>query len=88
MAVSGLDQSRVTLIGRANCHLCDTAREVIRRVVQGTDVDWVELDVDADAELLRRYGEQVPVVLVDGAQHDFWRVDATRLRVALGLPQA
>jgi hypothetical protein len=29
------------------------------------------------------YGEQIPVTFVDGVQHDFWRVDAQRLRAAL-----
>ena len=33
-------------------------------------------DVDSDPELLRLYTDQVPVTFVDGAQHDFWRVDS------------
>ena len=37
-----------------------------------------------DPELIRRYGEEIPVTLVDGRQHDFWRVDPARLRAALG----
>ena len=41
-------------------------------------------DITEDAELHRKYSEQIPVVLVDGAQHDFWRVDPARLRAALG----
>jgi hypothetical protein len=32
---------------------------------------------------MRIYGEQLPVIFVDGAQHDFWRVDPARLRSAL-----
>jgi hypothetical protein len=43
--------------------------------------------VDDDPDLLRQYSEQVPVVLVDGAQHDFWRVDEQRLRHALTDPR-
>ncbi|WP_367303750.1 glutaredoxin family protein [Nocardioides panacis] len=31
----------------------------------------------------RAYGEEIPVTFVDGRQHDFWRVDAERLRAAL-----
>lgn len=74
---------RITLIGRAGCHLCDDAREVVRRVADDTGAGWVEVSVDDDADLLREYSEQVPVVLVDGAQHTFWRVDEQRLRDAL-----
>ena len=75
--------ARITLVGRPGCHLCDDAREVVRRVADDTGAGWVELSVDDDAALLARYAEQVPVVLVDGAQHDFWRVDEQRLRRAL-----
>ena len=43
-----------------------------------------EVDIDADPDLADRFGEEVPVTFVDGRQHDFWRVDETRLRAALG----
>ncbi|MDT0309641.1 glutaredoxin family protein [Streptomyces sp. DSM 44917] len=74
----------VTLIGRPGCHLCDDAREVVRAVCAETGASWEERDITADAGLHRLYWEQIPVVLVDGEQHDFWRVDAARLRRALG----
>src|SRR3954452_10631109 len=80
---SGDVPARITLIGRPGCHLCDDAREVVRRVADDTGAGWVELSVDDDADLLARYAQQVPVGLVDGAQHDFWRVDEERLRQAL-----
>ena len=54
-----------------------------RRVTSETGTSWVERDVDEDPELLAAYSDQVPVVLVDGEQHDFWRVDEHRLRAAL-----
>ena len=41
------------------------------------------MDVDDDPALLDRYAEEIPVTLVDGRQHDFWRVDPDRLRAAL-----
>jgi hypothetical protein len=79
----GAVQPRVVLVGRQGCHLCDEARLVVRRVTAETGTAWTEVDVDADPELLRQYSDQVPVVLVDGRQHDFWRVDEVRLRAAL-----
>ena len=39
--------------------------------------------MDADPELLERWADQIPVTLVDGRQHDYWRVDEDRLRAAL-----
>ncbi len=74
---------RITLISRVNCHLCADALAVISRVAADLGVGWVELDVDADPKLLDQYSEHVPVVLVDGVQHDFFRVDENRLRQAL-----
>jgi len=76
-------QPRITLIGRDGCHLCDDAREVVRRVAADTGAGWVEQRVDDDPDLLHRYAEMVPVVLVDGSQHDYFTVDEKRLRAAL-----
>ncbi|MGZ5400156.1 MAG: glutaredoxin family protein [Nocardioides sp.] len=75
--------ARVTLYGRAECHLCDDARAVIERVCRDLGEEYVEIDIDGDDQLRARYGEEVPVTLVDGRQHDFWRVDEQRLRTAL-----
>ena len=76
--------ARVTLVTRPGCHLCEVAREVVARVCADLGETWEELDMDADPALAARYAEEIPVTLVDGHQHDFWRVDETRLRRALG----
>ena len=76
--------ARVTLVTRPGCHLCEAAREVVARVCADLGETWEELDMDADPALPARYAEEIPVTLVDGHQHDFWRVDETRLRRALG----
>ncbi|MFD9245466.1 glutaredoxin family protein [Streptomyces sp. NPDC059556] len=74
----------VTLIGKPGCHLCDDARAVVEAVCAETGAHWEEKDITQDEELHRAYWEQIPVVLVDGEQHTFWRVDAERLRRELG----
>lgn len=74
---------RVTLIGKPGCHLCDTAREVVVSVSSRLGVAWQELSILDDDALAARYAEQIPVVLVDGEQHDYWRVDERRLTRAL-----
>ena len=73
----------ITLLSRPGCHLCDEARRIIARVAADLDIAWVERDVTDSAGDLREYGEMIPVTLIDGVQHDFWRVDESRLRRAL-----
>ncbi len=74
---------RVRIYVRQQCHLCDEAVAVARAVAAecGTGVELV--DIDADPALRERYTDQVPVTMVDGRQHDYWRVDPDRLRAAL-----
>jgi glutaredoxin len=73
----------VTVIGKPGCHLCDDARVVVERVADELGAVVEERDITQDEELYQKYWEQIPVVLVDGEQHDFWRVDEGRLRAAL-----
>jgi glutaredoxin len=73
----------VTLIVKPGCHLCDDARAVIEKVAAETGAAVAEQDITQDAQLYDRYWEQIPVVLIDGEQHTFWRVDEQRLRRAL-----
>jgi len=75
--------ARITLYSRPGCHLCDDARAVIERVCAATGESYREISIDGDPQLRERYGEEIPVTLVDGRQHDFWRVDEGRLRAAL-----
>lgn len=81
---AGATPTRITLIGKPGCHLCDDAREVIARVAAELGVGWEERSIADDPELAEEYWEQIPVTLVDGRQHDYWRVDERRLRAALG----
>jgi hypothetical protein len=76
-------QPRITLVSKPGSHLCDEARAVITRVAAEVGVDWVEQSIEDDPALREQYWEQIPVTFVDGRQHDYWRVDESRLRAAL-----
>ncbi|MFF4354014.1 glutaredoxin family protein [Streptomyces sp. NPDC001530] len=82
-STKGPGERLVTLIRKPGCHLCDDAQVVIEKVCGDLGVPWEQKDITQDEELHREYWEQIPVVLVDGAQHTFWRVDEERLRRAL-----
>ena len=75
--------ARVTLIGKPDCHLCEEARAVVAQVTAELGEAFDERDIGTDPGLHERYWEHIPVVLIDGAQHAFWRVEPNRLRAAL-----
>ncbi len=70
----------VELYTKSGCCLCDEAKEVLRRVQADTPFELREIDIGADAALLDRYGEQIPVVFVGGFKAFKFRVDETELR--------
>ena len=74
---------RVTLITRVGCHLCEQAQGVLLRLRDELGFGYDELDVDADRDRRNEYSDRVPVILVDGKEHGYWRVEEDRLRAAL-----
>ncbi|HET7140091.1 MAG TPA: glutaredoxin family protein [Arthrobacter sp.] len=73
----------VVLITKADCHLCANARDAVERVTASLGLGWTEQQVDDLPELRERYAEEIPVVLVDGVQRDFWKIDEVRLERVL-----
>ena len=84
----------VELIGKSGCHLCDDARVVVNAVIgdfraQNTgvarhvQVNFAEHDILVDEELAKKYQDEIPVVLINGKVHYYWRIDPERLRSAL-----
>jgi glutaredoxin len=84
----------LTLIGKSGCHLCDEARVTVNAVVgafraeytgvaRHIQVNLVEHDILVDEDLWNKYSEEVPVLLINGKVHNYWRIDPERLRGAL-----
>jgi glutaredoxin len=78
---------RLTLYGRADCHLCHEMRRVVDAVVRNTGqtgaVEVVEVDVDDDPALARAYGDDVPVLCVNGVRAFAHAVDPAALAARL-----
>lgn len=74
---------RITLLSKPGCHLCDDVRSILQRVAGDLGVPLEERDITRSEAEFREYGERIPVTLIDGREHDFWRVDERRLRAAL-----
>jgi glycine/serine hydroxymethyltransferase len=75
----------VTLIGKPGCHLCDEARHTVTGVMSGFGAEAIleERSILDESALNEKYGEEIPVVLINGAVHTIWRVDGARFRQAL-----
>ena len=68
--------ARLVLVTRPGCHLCEVAKEALDRIGE----PWTEVSVESSIELEREYGDRLPVILLDGREHGYWRVEEDRLR--------
>ena len=73
----------VTLISRVECHLCEVAEAALRDLREELGFALEKLDVDADPGLRAEYADRVPVILIDGREHGYWRLEEKRFRAAL-----
>jgi glutaredoxin len=80
----------LTLIGKPGCHLCEDAEVAVDRVLTAfltanpsVSVSIEQKNILDDAELAARYSEEIPVLLINGKVHNYWRVDEERFAGAL-----
>ena len=80
----------LTLISKPGCHLCEEAEVVVTRVLAEFEAAQASIRVVLshpnildDPQLHARYAEEIPVLLIDGKVHNYWRIDPVRLRQAL-----
>ncbi|WP_424923347.1 glutaredoxin family protein [Actinocrispum wychmicini] len=71
------------VVSRHECHACEQAEADVSRICGELGVPWTTQDVDADPELRAEYGDRVPVILIDGVEHGYWKVEEARFRAAL-----
>ena len=76
---------QLTLIGKPGCHLCDDAEVVIHDVLADFEgsVTLTKQNILDDDALFARYSEEIPVLLINGQVHNYWRIDPVRFREAL-----
>lgn len=68
-------EPRITLYTRPGCHLCEEAVEALREIGE----PFAEVDITTSTELEIEYGERIPVIVLDGREHGYWRVEKERL---------
>ena len=80
------------MLTRAGCTICTGAVTRLTELADELGFVLTVTDVDAaaaagDSALRAEFGDRLPVVLLDGAEHSYWEVDEPRLREDLGKPR-
>jgi glutaredoxin len=69
---------RVIIYSRKNCHLCEVAKEVVESAQNEAKFELEVVFIDGNSELEKLYGEEVPVTIINGKRHDYFKVDRAR----------
>ena len=79
----------LTLIGRNGCHLCEVAQGDLAQVIARFAAEYPEVEYSVnDLEIDQHpeysgYSDEIPVLLLNGRQLSFWRIDQDRVYKAL-----
>jgi glutaredoxin len=81
----------LTLLTKPGCHLCEEAKTVVDLAIDKfksehsseNPIELTEVNILEDQALLDKYGEEIPVLKINGATHAYWRIDSERLIAAL-----
>ena len=74
-----MDKVRIDIYSRPGCHLCDDAKEVIERVQRRFPLSLRIINIQDDPSLEQAYGDQIPVVFINGNKAFKYRVDEAEL---------
>ena len=69
----------IQLLNRPDCHLCEVAESILRRL----RLDYVMVDVDSDPALASRWGDAIPVLLFDDEEVARAPISAEAVKAAL-----
>jgi glutaredoxin len=73
----------VTVYSRRGCHLCENAVETLESMCEELAFSLEIIYIDGNSELEKLYGNEVPVIHINGEHHDFYKVDPERFRSSL-----
>ena len=73
----------VTVYSRHGCHLCEDAVNTLENLREELAFAIEIIYIDGNPELEKLYGNEVPVIHINGEHHDFYRVDPERFRTSL-----
>ena len=73
----------VTVYSRHGCHLCEDAVKTLEGMREELAFVIEIIYIDGNPELEKLYGNEAPVIHINGEHHDFYRIDPERFRTSL-----
>jgi glutaredoxin len=73
----------VTVYSRHGCHLCENAEKTLESMREELAFEIEIIYIDGNPELEKLYGNEVPVIHINGEHHDFYKVDPERFKTSL-----
>ncbi len=61
-------KARVIIYSRPGCHLCEEAKQAIAAAECLDEYTLEEINIESDADLLKRYKYDIPVITIDGVE--------------------
>lgn len=74
---------QIRLYTRRDCCLCEEMKGVVRDVAEEVPLEVEEVDVDSGPDLREKFGDEVPVLFIDGRKAFKYRVAARELKKKL-----
>lgn len=68
------------LMTKQDCSLCDVAKDVIDRVIKHFPAELKLTDIEQSPELMEKYSERIPVLLIEGKESFVYKVHEITLR--------
>ena len=72
----------LTIYSRPGCHLCDDMKAIVTRAAESApeQTTIMEIDISTDTDLERRFGLEIPMLMVNGKKAAKYRVTEEELR--------
>ncbi len=70
----------VEIYSKKECHLCDEAKAIIKKVKNDTVFELLEIDITSDSEIFEKYKYDIPVININGIIAFKYKVDENEFR--------
>lgn len=75
-----MNKAQVVLFTRPGCHLCEEAKAAILTARCADEYILDEINIETDPELLERYGNDIPVITINGVEAFRHRLSSVEFR--------